>query len=76
MDKLNNSNQKNLRVLNIFAYTGCATMAAASSDNVSDVVHVDASKSINDWAKENMHLCKLFRYGSGTGWNRSSGKRL
>ena len=59
MDKLNNSNQQNLRVLNLFAYTGCATMAAASSDNVSEVVHVDASKSINDWAKENMHLCNL-----------------
>lgn len=59
MEKLNNSNQQNLRVLNLFAYTGCATMAAASSDNVSEVVHVDASKSINDWAKENMHLCKL-----------------
>ena len=42
MDKLNNSNQKNLRVLNLFAYTGCATMAAASSDNVSEVVLVDA----------------------------------
>lgn len=59
MNELNNSNMKDIRVLNLFAYTGCATMAAASIDNVSEVVHVDASKSINDWAKENMHLCNL-----------------
>ena len=59
MDKLNESNLKEIRVLNLFAYTGCATMAAASCNNISEVVHVDASKSIVEWAKENMHLCKL-----------------
>ena len=32
---------------------------AAASCNVDEVVHVDASKGINDWAKENMQLCKL-----------------
>lgn len=59
MDKLNESNLKEIRVLNLFAYTGCATMAAASCNNISEVVHVDASKSIVEWAKENMRLCKL-----------------
>ena len=59
IDKLNNFDNKNIRVLNLFAYTGCATMAAASCNNVDEVVHVDASKKINDWAKENMHLCNL-----------------
>ena len=59
MDKINESNLKEIRVLNLFAYTGCATMAAASCNNISEVVHVDASKSIVEWAKENMHLCKL-----------------
>ena len=58
MDKLNNFNKDDIRVLNLFAYTGCATMAAASC-NVSETVHVDASKGINDWAKENMVLSKL-----------------
>lgn len=47
-----------MRVLNLFAYTGCATMRAASS-GATEVVHVDASKGMNEWAKENMHLCHL-----------------
>ena len=59
IDKLNNFDNKNIRILNLFAYTGCATMAAASCNNVDEVVHVDAAKKINDWAKENMHLCNL-----------------
>lgn len=58
IEKLTNFNRQNIRVLNLFAYTGCATMAAASC-NVEEVVHLDASKGIIDWAKENMHLCKL-----------------
>lgn len=47
-----------MKVLNLFAYTGCATMAASSA-GATEVVHVDASKGINEWAKENMHLSKL-----------------
>ena len=47
-----------MHILNLFAYTGCATMAAANA-GVTEVVHVDASKSINEWAKENMKLCHL-----------------
>lgn len=47
-----------MHILNLFAYTGCATMAAANA-GATEIVHVDASKSINEWAKENMKLCHL-----------------
>ena len=49
---------KEMKVLNLFAYTGCATMVASSA-GATEVVHVDASKGINEWAKENMALSKL-----------------
>ncbi len=58
IDKISSSNIKDFRVLNLFAYTGCATMAASSA-GAKEVVHVDSSKSIIDWAKENMQLCHL-----------------
>ena len=51
-------NHNEMHVRNLFAYTGCATMAAAEA-GATEVVHVDASKSINEWAKENMKLCNL-----------------
>ena len=47
-----------MKILNLFAYTGCATMTAANA-GATETVHVDASKGINEWAKENMKLCKL-----------------
>lgn len=40
-----------VRVLNLFAYTGGATLAAAAAG--AGVVHVDASKGMVGWAKEN-----------------------
>lgn len=40
-----------VRLLNLFAYTGGATLAALSAG--ASVVHVDAAKSMNDWAREN-----------------------
>ena len=58
MDKIKTSNIKEFRVLNLFAYTGCATMAASSA-GATEVVHVDSSKGMIDWAKENMHLSHL-----------------
>ncbi len=58
IDKISNSNNKEFRVLNLFAYTGCATMAASSA-GAKEVVHVDSSKGIIDWAKENMKLSHL-----------------
>lgn len=40
-----------IKVLNLFAYTGGATLAAASAG--ASVTHVDASKGMVTWAKEN-----------------------
>ncbi len=57
MDKIANANRP-IRVLNLFAYTGGATMACAYA-NASEVVHVDASKGMVQWAKENMELSNL-----------------
>ena len=42
-----------LRVLNLFAYTGGATCALAASG--AEVVHVDASKGMTAWAKDNLN---------------------
>ena len=58
IEQIKKSNNKDFRVLNLFAYTGCATMAASSA-GAKEVVHVDAAKGMIDWAKENMHLCHL-----------------
>lgn len=40
-----------VKVLNLFAYTGGATIAAAAAG--ASVTHVDASKGMTSWAKEN-----------------------
>ena len=58
IEKISNFKEKEIRVLNLFAYTGCATMAAAYA-GAHEVVHVDAAKGMIDWAKENMKLCHL-----------------
>ena len=42
---------KQVRVLNLFAYTGGATLAALAAG--ASVTHVDASKGMVGWAKEN-----------------------
>ena len=47
-----------LRILNLFAYTGGATMACAKA-GATEVVHVDASKGMVNWAKENRDLSHL-----------------
>ena len=46
-----------IRVLNLFAYTGGATMAAAAAG--ASVCHVDAAKGMVAWAKENAVCCGL-----------------
>jgi 23S rRNA (cytosine1962-C5)-methyltransferase len=46
-----------VRVLNLFAYTGGATVAAASAG--AEVCHVDAAKGMVQWAKENITLSGL-----------------
>lgn len=48
------SENRPIRMLNLFAYTGGATVAALSAG--ASVVHVDAAKSMNEWAKENVRL--------------------
>jgi 23S rRNA (cytosine1962-C5)-methyltransferase len=48
---------REIRVLNLFAYTGGATLAALSAG--ASVVHVDAAKSMNEWAKENAQTSGL-----------------
>ena len=47
-----------IRVLNLFGYTGAATIACASAGAI-EVVHVDASKGMVEWAKENSKLSHL-----------------
>ena len=44
-------NGREVKVLNLFAYTGGATLAAAAAG--ASVTHVDASKGMVAWAKEN-----------------------
>ena len=48
--KQENPNRE-IKVLNLFAYTGGATLAAAAAG--ASVTHVDASKGMVTWAKEN-----------------------
>lgn len=49
--KAQSSPLKAPKVLNLFAYTGGATLAAAEAG--AEVTHVDASKTANLWAREN-----------------------
>ena len=56
MNKIKNSNRE-IKVLNLFAYTGgasCACLKAGAS-----VVHVDSSRGMIDWCKENVKSCNL-----------------
>ena len=49
--------KKEIKVLNLFAYTGGATVACASAG--ASVCHVDSSKGMVSWAKENVISSKL-----------------
>ena len=51
IDKIKNSNRE-VKVLNLFAYTGGASVACLSAG--ASVVHVDSSRGMVDWAKENV----------------------
>ena len=55
-EKIKNSGRP-LRILNLFGYTGGATLAALSAG--AEVTHVDGSKSAVSWAKENAELSGL-----------------
>lgn len=53
-EKIRNAKKsgREVKVLNLFAYTGGATLAAAAAG--AKVTHVDASKGMVGWAKENV----------------------
>jgi 23S rRNA (cytosine1962-C5)-methyltransferase len=46
-----------IRVLNLFAYTGGATLAAAAAG--AEVTHVDAARNVVAWARRNAELSNL-----------------
>ena len=48
---------RKVKVLNLFAYTGAATIACLKEG--ASVVHVDSSKGMIEWAKENVKLNHL-----------------
>lgn len=56
IDKISNS-KRNIRVLNLFAYTGGATLACMKAG--AHVTHVDSSRGMVDWCKENVSSSKL-----------------
>lgn len=56
-DKIKNANRE-IRVLNLFAYTGGATLACANA-GAAEVVHVDAAKGMVSWAKDNLAASEL-----------------
>lgn len=56
METIEKSN-RDIKVLNLFAYTGGASLACLKAG--ASVVHVDSSKGMVDWAKENVRLSGL-----------------
>lgn len=57
LNEIIKSSKRQLNVLNLFAYTGGATLACANAGAA--VCHVDASKGMVQWAKENAALSGL-----------------
>ena len=55
--RYNDYNLLGARILNLFAYTGGATLTCLSGG--AEVTHVDAAKSMNAWAKDNIALSGL-----------------
>jgi len=56
IDKIKKANRE-VKVLNLFAYTGAASVACLSAG--ASVTHVDSSRGMTDWAKENVKLNHL-----------------
>ncbi len=54
---LRRSGRSDVRVLNLFGYTGGASLACAEAG--AHVTHVDAAKGMVQWAKENRELSNL-----------------
>jgi 23S rRNA (cytosine1962-C5)-methyltransferase len=57
VEKLVKNSQRPLKVLNLFGYTGLATLAAAHAGAL--VTHVDASRKVVAWGQENQQLSNL-----------------
>lgn len=57
LDQLSKVKGETPRVLNLFGYTGAASLLAASAG--AEVTHVDASKKAIQWGKENQEASKL-----------------
>ena len=55
-EKIKNE-KRELNILNLFGYTGCATLACMNAG--AKVCHVDASKGMVLWAKENAQISNL-----------------
>ncbi len=55
-EKIRKENRE-VKVLNLFAYTGAASIAALKEG--ASVVHVDSSRGMIDWAKENVRINNL-----------------
>lgn len=51
-ESLNRMNKSDAKFLNLFAYTGAASLAAKAAG--ADVTHVDSIKQVVTWANENM----------------------
>lgn len=56
-DMVTASNDPRPKVLNLFAYTGAASLAARAAG--AEVVHVDSVKPVIGWARENMENSQL-----------------
>ena len=57
LKKLQPSPQASVKVLNLFAYTGGATLAARAAG--AETTHVDSVKQVVTWARENMEASGL-----------------
>lgn len=60
MEKIKNERARTgrkIKVLNLFAYTGCASVACLSAG--AEVTHIDSSKGMIEWAKENVKSSAL-----------------
>lgn len=56
-DAVNESKEPEPKVLNLFAYTGGASIAAKSAG--ADVTHVDSVRQVITWSRENMEASSL-----------------
>jgi len=56
-DSVTKMNVQHAKILNLFAYTGGASLAARAAG--AEVVHVDSVKPVIHWAKENMESSEL-----------------